>query len=103
MFDFPLEPDELIERLFRILRPPTPPHFHPQVEEEEGRLVRHRVVTGVGSRMIWPWRITYKESPRGRGQIKVLKEEYTVGRVSFESRAERIRIMNLLEEILKGG
>jgi len=102
MSPFPPGPDEILDRLLRILRPPRPPKFFPRAVEE-GLPRRRRIVTGTGSRMIWPWRITYKESPRGRGQIKVLKEERTVGTVSFESRAERIRIMNLLGDIIRGG
>lgn len=100
---FPSGPNDILYRLFRVLQPPRPPKFFPRDVEEEGPLRRHRIVAGTGSRMIWPWRITYKESPRGRGQIKVLKDEHTVGVVLFESRADRIRLMNLLESILKGG
>ena len=101
MPEFPPSPDEILRRLSRILRPPIPPKFFPR--EEEGLPRRHRIVAGTGSRMIWPWRITWKESPAGRGQIKVLKEEYTVGVTSFMDKGERDRIVNLLESILKGG
>ena len=99
---FPLGPDEVLRKLFKVLQPPRPPKFFSR-DVEEGLPRRRRVVVGTDSKMIWPWRITYKESLRGRGQIKVLKDERTVGTVSFESRGERIRIMNLLEGILKGG
>lgn len=98
---FPLDPDEILRRLFEIIRPPTPPKFFPRPEAGPPR--RRRVVAGTGSKMIWPYRITWKESLAGRGQIKVLKEEHTIGVVSYMDRGERSRIVNLLESILKGG
>ena len=70
---FPPSPDEVLRKLFRVLQPPRPPKFFPR-EEEEGLPRKRRVVAGIGSKMIWPYRITWKESPAGRGQIKVLKE-----------------------------
>ena len=100
---FPPNPDEILRRLFEIIRPPTPPKFFPRREEEEGPPRRRRVVAATGSRMIWPYRIIWKESPTGRGQIKVLKEERTIGVAPYLSREERNRMVNLLEGILKGG
>ena len=100
-FRFPPGPDEVLRRLFRVIQPPRPPKFFPR-EEEEGLPRRRRVVVGTGSRMIWPWRITYKESPRGRGQIKVLKEEHTIGTASYTERGERINLVKLLEDVIGG-
>ena len=103
MNKFPPDPDEILRRLFRVIRPPRPPKFFPR-EVEEGLPRRRRIVAGTGSKMVWPWRIAWKESPRGRGQIKVRREDRgkTVGTTSFETRDERIRLVNLLEGILKG-
>jgi len=97
---FPPDPDEVLRKLFRVIKLPTPPKFFPH--EERGLPRKRRVVAATGSKMIWPYRITWKESSTGRGQIKVLKEERTVGVTSFESRDERLRTVNLLEGILKG-
>lgn len=102
MARFPPDPDEVLRRLLRIIKPPTPPKFFPREEEAGPVRRRRREIVGTGSKMIWPYRITWRESPTGRGQIKVLKEERTIGVTSFESRAERIRVVSLLEGILKG-
>jgi len=102
---FPPSPDEVMRRLFRVIRPPTPPKFFPRGEEEEGLPKRRRrEIVSTGSKMVWPWRIVWKESSTGRGQIKVIREDKgrTVGTTSFESRAERMRVVTLLEGILKG-
>ena len=96
---FPPDPDEVLRRLFEILRPPRLPKFFPR---EEGPPRRHRIVATTGSKLIWPYRIVWKESPAGRGQIKVLREEHTLGVVSYMDRGERNRIVSLLENIFKG-
>ena len=90
-------PDDILDRLLRILRPPIPLRFFPR--EEPPR--RRRIVAGTGSKMIWPYRITWKESPRGRGQIKVLKEERTIGTVSYLDATDRMRLVRLLEDIIR--
>jgi len=95
---FPPDPDEVLRRLFEILRPPRLPKFFPR---EEGPPRRRRIVASIGSKMIWPYRITWKESPRGRGQIKVLRGERTIGTVSYLDATERMRLVKLLEDILK--
>ena len=96
---FPPGPDDILDRLLRILKPPIPLRFFPRREVLPRR---RRIVATTGGQMIWPYRITWKESPRGRGQIKVLKEERTVGMVSYLDRAERMRLVRLLEDIIKG-
>jgi len=95
---FPPDPDEVLRRLFEILRPPRLPKFFPR---EEGPPRRHRIVATTGSKIVWPYRITWKESPRGRGQIKVLRGERTIGMVSYLDAADRMRLVRLLEDILK--
>lgn len=113
---FPPDPNELNRRLFRIVKPPkTPTPWMIERWREEADARRQalglpspiprgpRKVVHTGSKMIWPWRLTWSESPRGSGQIKVLKEERTIGVTSFESRAERLRLVTLLESILTGG
>jgi len=96
---FPPNPNDILDRLFRILRPPIPLRFFPR---EEVLPRRHRIVATTGSKMIWPYRITWKESPRGRGQIKVLRGERTIGMVSYLDAADRMRLVRLLEDIIKG-
>ena len=95
------DPNEVLSGLFEILRPPKPPFFFPH--REEGPPRRRRIVATTGSKMIWPYRITWKESPRGRGQIKVLREERTIGTVSYLDVADRMRLVRLLEDIIKEG
>ena len=97
---FPPDPDDILDRLLRILKPPIPLRFFPP---REGPPRRRRIVASIGSKMIWPYRITWKESPRGRGQIKVLRGERTIGTVSYLDATERMRLAKLLEDLIKGG
>jgi len=100
-------------RLPRYLKPPPPPWLVQRwIEEREVQLEelglpwerrkrKPRAVTG--SKMVWPYRITWAESPTGRGVIKVLKEERIIGSTSYLTRDERVRLVKLLEDIIKGG
>ena len=109
----PPTPDEVFSNLMRILRPPLPPWLIQKfIEEREEQLEelgapweirKRRGPASTGSRMAWPYRITWRESPSGRGQIRVLKEERIIGSVSYLSKESRMSLVNLLESIIKGG
>jgi len=101
---FPPDPEEIRLRLLSILKPPV----HPRVwmrrrGEEIGLLRRRRKAPAImGSKMIWPYRIVWRESLGGRGVIKVLKEERAVGTISYIERSERVNLVRLLETIIRG-
>ena len=97
-------PDEILERLFRIIRPPVPPWTWMKKQREVDEFTRRRKPKEVfGSRMIWPFRIAWAESTGGRGTIKVLKNERVMGTVSYLTSEDRAHLVNLLESIIKGG
>ena len=114
MARFPPDPDEIIERLYRIIKPPPPPWLVGRWREEADARrealglppplrcgKRARVLRG--SKMVWPFRLTWEQSESGRGTITVLKDEKTIGRVSYLDVAERQRLLGLLEAMIKGG
>ena len=102
------DPDEITERLFRIIKPPIPPWLLQRfIEERELRggdpPRRRRPPEVTGSRMIWPYVIEWKTSISGRGTIKVLRDEKTLGKVSYIDKAERDKLIGLLDNIIRGG
>ena len=101
---FPLDPEEIRLKLMRLLRPPTPPWVWMKARDVES-VEEPRVRKGpalVGSRMIWPYRITWRESLSGKGVVKVLKEEHVIGTVSYTERGERVNLVRLLGSIIGG-
>ena len=110
---FPPDPDKIISDLLRVVKPPPPPWLIGRWREEaEARrqalglpepFPKRRRRNLYGSRMIWPFRIAWEQSESGRGTITVLKEERPIGRVSYVDMGERRRLMELLENIIKGG
>ena len=113
---FPPSHEEIRDRLLTIVRPPPPPWLISRWQEEaeakrealglgapwerkERRARKERPVHG--SKMIWPWRIAWEESLKGRGQIKVLENERVVGNVSYEDLADRQRLLHLIESIVR--
>jgi len=114
MARFPPDPDEVIHRLLKVIKPPPPPWLVGRWREEAD--VRRealglpppfrrgkRVRTLRGSKMVWPFRLIWEQSESGRGTISVLKDERTIGKVSYLEVAERQRLLNLLEAMIKEG
>ena len=66
--------------------------------EEFGRNMRERTITG--SKMVWPFRITWKEYQTGKGIMRVLENEKTIGLASYWDRVERERLVNLFTSII---
>ena len=98
------DPEEIRLKLMRFLKPPTPPWVWMKARDVES-VEEPRVRKGpalVGSRMVWPYRIAWRESLKGKGVMKVLKEERTIGTTSYTSRGERINMVKLLEDIIGG-
>lgn len=99
---FPPDPEEIRLRLMRFLRPPVPPWVWMRHREEVEEPRRRKEPALTGSRLVWPYRITWRESLRGKGVVKVLKEERTIGTTSYTTRGERINLVKLLEDIIGG-
>ena len=100
---FPPDPDEILDRLYRIIRPPIPPWMWMK-EREEGEFAprRRKAPALTGSRMVWPYRIVWRQGATGRGVIKVLKEEKSIGTISYTDPNDRSRLVELLEDIVRG-
>ena len=99
---FPPDPEEIRLRLMRFLRPPTSPWMWMKSREGEGEPRARKGPARMGSRMVWPYRITWRESLTGRGVVKVLREERTVGTTSYMTRGERVNLVKLLEDVIGG-
>ena len=101
---FPPDPEEIRLRLLSILRPPTHPWvwMRHRMEEIGPPKRRRKAPAIIGSKMIWPYRIVWRESLSGRGVIKVLKEERAIGTISYTERSERVSLVRLLESIIRG-
>jgi len=96
------DPEEIRLRLMRFLRPPVPPWVWMKSREEATEPRARKGPSLTGSRMVWPYRIIWRESLKGKGVVKVLKEEYVIGTTSYTERGERVNLVKLLEDVIGG-
>jgi hypothetical protein len=113
----PPDPEIIRARLLQYIKPPIPPWLIQKFKEaadarrealglgapweQPGRERKERTISG--HRMIWPYRIVWNEYESGKGQIKVLENEKSIGQASYWDRVERERLVNLFQTIIKSG
>ena len=101
---FPPDPEEIKNNLLRFIRPPIPPWmFKGKKGEDEAWSVRTRKPRSSGFRWVGLYRIAWSETASGRGVIKVLLNERNIGNTSYLDRADRDRLVFLLESVILGG
>ena len=109
--------NEVESKLFRVIKPPWAITAW-QVKKWREEAARRREELGLpapfpraprvggtlrkGSIMLWPFSITWSETYKGRGKIKVYRDLHLIGEVPYITPQERFNLVERLKALVRG-